>query len=469
MKRKTVIWIVIGVVAAIAAYFVYQSYQQAQAAQNLNFQTEVVRRGELTALVGATGTVRANQTAVLAWQTTGQVGEVLVEVGDQVQFDQVLAELKKSSLSQSLILAEADLVAAKKALQDLLESDLARAQAQLNLAQAQEAYEKAKDERASKDYSRASPLTLDEARTNLELAKIEAKEAERVYDMFDHLDVDNPQRMNAYSRYLAAQRNLQRAQANLNYLESLPDPLEVQKADANLAVAEANLKEAEREWERLKDGPDPDDIRAAEARVAAIEATLALVRLRAPFAGTITEVNIKPGDQVNPGTPAFRIDDLSRLLVDVQVPEIDINRIEVGQPARLTFDAISGREYNGKVVQVGQVGTAVAGVVNFTITIELEDADQAVKPGMTAAVNIVVDQIENALIIPNRAVRLREGQRVVYLLRNGIPTPVAVTIGAISDLYSEVAGGEIKEGDVIILNPPTQFESNGPPPFVRGQ
>ncbi|MCX7975828.1 MAG: efflux RND transporter periplasmic adaptor subunit [Bellilinea sp.] len=467
MKRKTVIWIIIGVVAAIAAYFVYQSYQQAQAAQNSAFQTELVRRGELTALVGATGTVRANQTAVLAWQTSGQVGEVLVEVGQQVAVDEVLAELKKSSLSQSLILAEADLVNAKKALENLLESDVARAQAQLNLAQAQEAYKKAQDQRASKNFQRASALTLDEARTNLELAKIEAKEAERVYDMFDHLEVDNPQRMNAYSRYLAAQRNLQRAQANLNWLEGRPDPLEVEKADANLAVAEANLKEAEREWERLKDGPDPDDIKAAEARIAAIEATLALVRLRAPFAGTITEVNIKPGDQVNPGTPAFRIDDLSHLLVDVQVPEIDINRIQVGQPARLTFDAIPGKEYNGKVVKVGQVGTAVAGVVNFTVTIELEDADQAVRPGMTAAVNIVVDQIENALLIPNRAVRLRDGKRVVFLFKDGTPTPVPVTIGAISDTYSEVIDGEIKEGDVVILNPPTQFEANGPPPFVR--
>jgi len=467
MKRKTVIWIIIGVVAAIAAYFVYQSYQQAQAAQNSAFQTEMVGRGQLTALVGATGTVRANQTAVLAWQTSGQVGEVFVEVGQQVAVDEVLAELKKSSLSQSLILAEADLVNAKKALENLLESDVARAQAQLNLAQAQEAYKKAQDQRASKNYQRASPLTLDEARTNLELAKIELKEAERVYDLFDNLEVDNPQRMNAYSRYLAAQRNLQRAQANLNYLEGLPDQLEIEKADANLAVAEANLKEAEREWERLKDGPDPDDIKAAEARIAAIEATLAQVRLRAPFAGTITEVNIKPGDQVNPGTVAFRMDDLSRLLVDVQVPEIDINRIRIGQPARLTFDAIPGKEYNGKVIEVGQVGTPVAGVVNFSVTIELEDADQAVRPGMTAAVNIVVDQIENALLIPNRAVRLREGKRVVFLLKDGVPSPVAVTIGAISDTYSEVIGGEVKEGDVVILNPPTQFEANGPPPFVR--
>jgi HlyD family secretion protein len=369
-------------------------------------------------------------------------------------------------LSQSLILAEADLVNARKALETLQESDVARAQAQLNLAQAQDAYKKAQDQRTSKNYQRASALTLDEARTNLELAKLEKKRTEQVYDMFDHLEIDNPQRMNAYSAYLAAQRQLQKAEANLRYLESMPNQLEIEKADANLAVAEANLKEAEREWERLKDGPDPDEIKAAEARIAAIEATLALVRLQAPFAGTVTEVSIKQGDQVNPGSVAFRIDDLSRLLVDVQVPEVDINRIQVGQSAKLTFDAILNKEYNGKVVQVGQVGTAVAGVVNFTVTIELEDADQAVRPGMTAAVNIVVNQLENVLIVPNRAVRLRNGQRVVYLLQNGVATPVQIQIGAISDLNSEVLSGNINEGDLVILNPPAQLENSGPP-FMR--
>lgn len=466
MKKRTVVFLVVAVVIAIAAYFIYQSYQQAQAALNNAFQTETVQRGNLTALVGATGTVRANQTAVLAWQTSGQVETVKVEPGSKVSAEQVLAQLKQSSLSQSLILAEADLVNARKALETLQESDVARAQAQLNLAQAQDAYKKAQDQRTSKNYQRASALTLDEARTNLELAKLEKKRTEQVYDMFDHLEIDNPQRMNAYSAYLAAQRQLQKAEANLRYLESMPNQLEIEKADANLAVAEANLKEAEREWERLKDGPDPDEIKAAEARIAAIEATLALVRLQAPFAGTVTEVSIKQGDQVNPGSVAFRIDDLSRLLVDVQVPEVDINRIQVGQSAKLTFDAILNKEYNGKVVQVGQVGTAVAGVVNFTVTIELEDADQAVRPGMTAAVNIVVNQLENVLIVPNRAVRLRNGQRVVYLLQNGVATPVQIQIGAISDLNSEVLSGNINEGDLVILNPPAQLENSGPP-FMR--
>ncbi|MEN4010604.1 MAG: efflux RND transporter periplasmic adaptor subunit [Chloroflexota bacterium] len=463
MKKRTIIILVVAVVLAIAGYFIYQSFQQAQAALNSAFQTEAIQRGSLTALVGATGTVRANQTAVLAWQTSGQVDAVSIELGSQVSKDQLLAQLKQSSLSQSLILAEADLINAEKTLEALRNSDVARAQAQLSLAQAKDAYDTAQDQRTSKNYQRASALTLDEARTNLELARLEKNRTEQVFDLFDHLELDNPQRMNAYSAYLAAQRQLQRAEANLRYLESMPNQLEIDKADANLAVAEANLKEAGREWERLKNGPDPDEIKAAEVRIAAIQAALALARLESPFAGTVTEINIKSGDLVTPGSVAFRIDDLSRLLVDVQVPEVDINRIQVGQPARLSFDAIQGKEYNGSVVQVGKVGVTAAGMVNFVVTIVLEDADQAVRPGMTAAVNILVNQLEDVLLVPNRAVRLRDGQRVVYLLQNGLPTPVEIQLGAISDLNSEVLAGDLQEGNLVILNPPAQLDNSGPP------
>jgi HlyD family secretion protein len=466
MKRSTII-VVVVVVLAIAGYFGFRFIQARQAAAQSGFETVAITRGSLTALVGATGTVRANQTAVLAWQTSGQIGEINVEVGDQVSAGQTLASLERSSLSQAIILAEADLISARRALENLKESDAARAQAQLALVQAQDALEKARDRRASKDYRRASDLTLEEAQTNLALAKEEVRRTEEIYDLVDHLEVDNPQRLAAYSAYLEARRNLQRAEANLAYLQGLPDELEVEQADANLALAEANLKDAQREWERLKDGPDPDDIRAAEARIAAIEATLEMVDLEAPFAGTVTEVNSKVGDQVAPGTVSFRIDDLSRLLVDVQVPEVDINRIKVGQPARLTFDAILDREYNGKVVSVGRVGNPIAGVVNFLVTIELTDGDEAVLPGMTAGVNIIVNQLDDVLVVPNRAVRLREGKRVVYLLKNGAAEPVNIEIGAVSDLQSEIIGGDVKEGDQVILNPPTQFDTSGGPPFMR--
>ena len=104
--------------------------------------------------------------------------------------------------------------------------------------------------------------------------------------------------------------------------------------------------------------------------------------------------------------------------------------------------------------------------MNFTVSVELMDADAAIRPGLTAAVNIVVSQIDDVLLIPNRAVRVLDGQRIVYILQDGELKPVEITLGSSSDFYSEVVEGELKEGDLIVLNPPLVFDHNGPPPFV---
>jgi HlyD family secretion protein len=165
---------------------------------------------------------------------------------------------------------------------------------------------------------------------------------------------------------------------------------------------------------------------------------------------------------VTAGQTAFRLDDLSRLLVDVSVSEVDINSVQVGQPVTLTFDAILGKVYTGRVVEVAQVGTEEQGVVNFKVTVELTDADEQVKPGMTAAVNIIVEEIEGAILVPNRAVRLVDGERVVYTLVEGEPVKKEIRLGASSDTMSVVLVGDVKEGDLVILNPPVEFGPGGP-------
>ena len=126
------------------------------------------------------------------------------------------------------------------------------------------------------------------------------------------------------------------------------------------------------------------------------------------------------------------------------------------------FDAILGKEYHGHVVEVAQTGTPLQGVVNFKVTVELTDVDHLVKPGMTAAVNIVVKEMQDVLLVPNRAVRLVDGERVVYLLAENQPVKTEIRLGPSSDTTSVIAGGELKEGDIVILNPPMDFGPGGP-------
>ncbi len=125
------------------------------------------------------------------------------------------------------------------------------------------------------------------------------------------------------------------------------------------------------------------------------------------------------------------------------------------QTANITLDAVPNKTYNGVVTKVGPVGTVVSGVVNFDVTVELLDPDSSVKTGMTSAVNIITNQIDNILLVPNRAIRTTNGRSQIYLLQNGVAVPVNIVVGSTNDTQSEIRSGNVKEGDLVILNPPT--------------
>jgi HlyD family secretion protein len=468
MKRWLIPIIVIAVL--VGGYFALQAYRQSRLeASFTELQTVEAAYGPLTATVGATGTVRANQFAMLTFQTSGTVELVAADLGDQVQVDEVLAKLKQTSLPSQVILAQADLVSAQRALDDLLYSDQAWAAAQQALAQAKDALKDAEYmRRVRQEGNRVSSDTLDATRANLVLAEYEVDRAQDEFNMVSGRADDDPIRALAVSKLAAAHQKRDSILRNLNWYTGHPTELDQALLDADVAIAEARLADAEREWERLKDGPDPTDIAAAEARVAAAQASSELSMIKTPFSGTITSVEIKPSDQVSPGTLAFGLADLSHLFVDVDVSEIDINRVRVGQPVTLNFDAVLDKVYQGEVVEISMTGNIVQGVVNFKVTVELEEPDEFIKPGMTAAVSILVSQIDNVLLVPNRAVRIRDGQRVVYVLHEGTLAQVDIELGVSSETYSQVLDGDLQEGDLIVINPPAVFDAQGGPPGFVG-
>jgi HlyD family secretion protein len=468
-KKRMKKWIILGVIAVVlvGGYFVVRQFRDnQQSAAASEYQTVRAERGNLTATVGATGVVRANQSALLTWQTSGSVEQVMVDVGEVVDADEILASLEKTSLPQNVILAQADLVNAQNTLEDLYDTELALAQAEQNLANAQKAVEDA--QRYVDNINADAPQAdVDQARANVVLAKDELDKARKAFRPYENKAEDNVNRATLQNKLAEAQQRYDAAVSRLNNLLGTVSDTTMEIAQSNLEVAKAQLEDAQKRYDDLKAGPDPVDVTNAQTRIDAAQATLKMVNIQAPFSGKITNVEVKPGDLVSPGTPAFRIDDLSHLLVDVQVSEVDINRIQPGQDVSLTFDAILGKEYNGIVKEVALVGNSNQGVVDFTVTVELTDGDEDVRPGMTAAVNIVVRQLEDVLLVPNRAVRVREGERVVYILQGGNLTPIPITLGASSDTSSEVVDGDLKTGDVIVLNPPIVFDQSGPPPFVQ--
>ena len=331
-------------------------------------------------------------------------------VDSQVKDGDVLASLDKTSLSQAMINTEADLVSAQQALDDLKSSNVNAANAELTLVNAKQDYKDALADRAL---------------------------------------LDKPIKTVTWKMTMGGPRQVK--------TERDATQKEIDEANAKLAVAEAKLADAQREYDRLKNGPDPKDLAAAEARVAAAQAAINQATLKAPFTGTITDVNVKSGDIVSPGTLAFRLDDLTHLLVDVEVSEVDINQIKHGQKATLTFDGIPDKEYTGTVVEVARVGTDVNGVISFTVTVEIESPDDQVLPQMTSAVNIVTVELPDEVLIPNRAVRMINGKRSVFVLKNNLPVLTEVELGSSNGTVSTLRSGDIKVGDLIIINPSSQL------------
>jgi HlyD family secretion protein len=510
--KKT--WWIIGIVLVlVAAGFVfYRVRASGRASTTTDLVTTTVRRGTLTATLSAAGTVRFGQSAVIDWQTSGQVGDVYAKLGNQVDADQELAALDPNKLSASIISAKQNLIDAKKALDDLLNSKVQQAQAlqavedaqkaldglqqtaaenasqaQLALAQAQQALDDAQKNRIKMNYPHTTdPLVIEKAHTDYLLAKQTYKEALKEYNKVDQKRLTNPERVQALSRLVTAEKDMNTNLAIYNWYQLGYTDEDIAQADGELAVAQANLEkaqadydnlkngtsqaaidlveatlaDAQREYERVKDGPSQDDIDAAQAAVDAAQATLDQVHLLAPFAGMITEVDVNLGDLVSSGEQAFRLDDLSTVLVDVQVSEVDINALQIGQVVSLTFDAIPNKEYTGKVTTVGVVGTGSQGVVNYPVTVQISDPDQSIKSGMTAAVSIVTAQHDNVLMVPNQTIRVTGQQRSVTVLFEGQQIPVQVTVGLTNETMSEVSGGQLREGDEVVISTSTAGTQN---------
>lgn len=429
----------------------------------------------LVAIVGATGTVNANQSANLPWQTSGRVASVNVKLNEPVVKDQLLAELDPATISQAINTARAELVSARKNLEDVLQSKTAEADAYLTLVRADDKVQTTKNARDRWNYKNSDWANVYKARSEFLQAANDLKNAQYEYDrLITHPSQDSDLSA-AREKLAAAQLANDKALRALNLLLGRTYNNSVAEDFARYDLAKAQADDARRAWARLVDSPSKDDIEAAQARVDAAEATVRMAKIMAPFSGTVTKVDAKVGDQVASGMISFRVDDLSHLYVKVEIPEVDVNQVKVGQRVELTFDAVLGKKFTGKVTQVEPVGIDKQGVVNFTITIELNDGNGEVRPGMTAAVNIVVSEIKDVLIVPNRAVTKRGGAYVVFVLRNNQSIQIPVEIGASSDVESEIVKGDLKEGDLVIMNPPTQLfnrsgssiPGGGMPGFLR--
>lgn len=441
-------WILLAVIIVVAGLLGWRWWNARQAASQMlaSLQMEPYQRRDLSASIYGTGAVQPVQTVVLNWTTGGIVGDVNVSVGQHIKADEVLMALDPESISVDILQAEIDAINAQNNLDDLYtrwEADLA--QAKLDLLNAEEDLDDLENQRQIMNYQRCTDERIEELEDDLEVA-------ENLYKIRQ-----SPENL----------RLVNTAQANLDFCRADYSEREVAEAELELALGEAKVAEMQEKVNVLSEGPDPDRVRILEIQLSIAQSRLDSPQIESPIDGVVTVVSATPGDSVQVGQQAVRIDDLSTLYLDVQISEIDIPQVSAGQPVELVFDAYFETTFNGEVVEIAPVGQSAQGVVEYNVRISMENADERIKPGMTASVNIVVDQKADIFVVPNDAIVSIDGQETVYVRRNGSFEAVPVNLGSYSDYYSEVIETDIEEGEMLVLNPPRELTGvmpfNGPP------
>jgi HlyD family secretion protein len=437
-KNRKWLWIILGIVVVIGGIVTWRIWSAAKNAAQVyeNLETEPYQRGDLSASIYGTGSVEPNQTAILTWFAGGIVGDVNVELGQVVEKDMVLMSLDPESVSVDIMQAQIDVINAQNALEDLYDNwETELAQAKLDLITAQDEFDDLEHERMIKDFKRCSDERIEELEDDLD-------KAERIYDFVQN--EDNLEAINDIK-------------ATLDYCRS--NYTEREKAEAALEVelGEAKVSEMQERVNILSEGPDPDEVTILETQLEIAQSRKDSILIDAPFDGVVTNISAKPGDVVQTGQQALRLDDLSELYLEVQISEVDIPQVKVGQTAGLVFDAYFEETFTGEVIEISPVGSASQGVVEYRVRVKMLDADENIKPGMTAAVNIVVEEKENIFVVPNTSIFSIDGQDHVFVQRSGSFETVPVTLGSYSDYYSEVVDADIDEGELIVINPPAEM------------
>jgi len=176
-----------------------------------------------------------------------------------------------------------------------------------------------------------------------------------------------------------------------------------------------------------------------------------------PSPGTILEVKVNPGElitsgtgTVGGGTELMTLADLSRMIVKAKINEVNIGRVEIGQPVEVRLDALPGRVFRATVKAISPQGEKVDNIVTYQVTIEIENKDRTLRPLMTANVDILTNVLENVIAIPLEALRTEKGDDVVYVMANGGRLLRKVRVGLRTASQAVIVHG-LQEGETVII------------------
>ncbi len=267
------------------------------------------------------------------------------------------------------------------------------------------------------------------------------------------------------------QTNMATVNADLSNLLTAETNIQNEKDAMQNAILDIAAKTAA--LNKLQAGADPLDIQTAELDVTQkqnalqdAESNLADYAITAPFAGTVAKLTAVPGDSASPSAALLTMV-TSKQLADISLNEVDAAKVQVGDQATLTFDALPDLTIAGMVSEVDTIGTVTQGVVTYNVTVGFDTEDSRVKPGMSVSAAIVIATKPDAIMVPNAAVKSQGSISYVEeipdapadaaaatspqgVVSKADPVRVQVQTGLANDTATEITSG-VNPGDLVIV------------------
>jgi HlyD family secretion protein len=258
--------------------------------------------------------------------------------------------------------------------------------------------------------------------------------------------------------------DLAQSQAAVTQAQTQPTNLQKGGTQASLASAQAQVIQAQASLDKLTAPAIDVDLSAAQASMLQAQANvdsaqrnLDQATLTAPFDGVVSAVGLQVGSLASSSSTAITIVDRSKLHIEVSLSETDAAKVQIGQPVALTFDALPTATLTGTVAAVAPSATVSQNVVTYPVQIEFDPGATPVKVGMSATADIQVRRVENAILVPSRAVQTSGTAKTITVLQGAQRTPVKVEVktGITSNGQIEIAssGGNgtpaLKAGDIV--------------------
>ncbi len=235
--------------------------------------------------------------------------------------------------------------------------------------------------------------------------------------------------------------------------------IDERETKAQVEVARVALAEATRAHERAKGARESEIIseevydqalgrmESAQAQLANAQINFEYTKITAPFDGIIIERSVKFADNITPNQKLFRVSDFDPLLCPIQVPEKELSRLKIGQPARIAVEAWPEDPFPSRVLRISPVVDATTGTIKVTLEVS---ARGKLRPGMFASVFLEMDTHKNAKVIPKTALSFESFGDTVYIEKEGIAERRDLTVGFEEADFVEVLEG-LNDGERVIV------------------